>query len=589
MSFGYRAYRRLPHGFRWFASIALASIALCGCGGGSSSATGGVSANAGGGQAPPPDNSPPPSNPALPTITILQPSPSGIATSSNALIAISGNASSDVTLVTWSNDRGGSGNAVGTTQWAASNVTLSEGANTITVTAHTAAGSRTASIIIDYLTSVSAGRTWYVDDDSTYSGADVGTAEDRPFPTLQAALEVARAGDTVLVKPGEYTDPQATWYSAFSPRNSGTALAPITIRSETPRAAVLVARHLVDEPPASSEEYPAMAIFTSSHIVVDGFQAKGQMKIQHGGVDPQAGIPNLPQYVTIQNCEVLYGSKEGTDASLNYGIMIHSSNYNTLRNNRVHQMRDSGNNSNNTAVIMAFASAHNLIENNDADAGNGVVYSAYGQKAGQIHDNVWRRNIARNAVVGFLGKGGTNGASYSDNETFYENVIINSQIAFNLNHNSRYWKVYNNTAYKVDFFMNQWQLNSVGNQYWNNLVVLAPQSEPPPQPETPPATRPQGFYRIEDGTTDWSAHISYSDHNFINTGASVFARSALTYSLDQWRQAVGDDLNSRSGDPQFDDLAGFTLRATSPARSAGRNGEDMGAYPTGTGTVGPTW
>jgi hypothetical protein len=45
-----------------------------------------------------------------------------------------------VTQVTWSNSRGGSGTASGTTSWSASGITLQDGSNTLTVTARDAAG-----------------------------------------------------------------------------------------------------------------------------------------------------------------------------------------------------------------------------------------------------------------------------------------------------------------------------------------------------------------------------------------------------------------------------------------------------------------
>jgi nitrogen regulatory protein PII len=582
---------RRSHVFRLSrcALMALASIALCACGGGDT--TSGSGNNSGGGQQP--------ADAANPTVSIASPSASGSYTSLSTIVTISGTAADDigVTSVTWTNDRGGGSTASGTSAWSAANIALQAGANVITVTARDAAAkTATATITVTYNTgSTGTGQNWYVDrshPDASDTAPDAGTAEDRPFHTLTAGLAAAMPGDTVIVKAGEYTDPNATWYSAFTPARSGTADAPITIKSDPPLAAVLVPRGFSQTPPTvpnNNPEYPAMAIFSRTHIIVDGFMAKGQLKIQHGGVDPQQGIFNLPQYVTIQNCEVLYGGKEGTDASLNYGVVIHSSNYNTLRNTRVHSLRSSGNHSNNTAAIMLFAAAHNVIENNDADAGHGTVYSAYGQKAGQIHDNIWRRNIARNAIVGFLGKGGTSGSSYADNETYYENLIINSQIAFNLNHNSRYWRVYNNTAYNVDFFLNQWQLNSVDNQFWNNIVVLAPQSQPPPQPEPPPQTRPQAVYRIEDGTSDWNTYISYSNHNFTGSAGAIFARSAQTYDLAEWRSLVGHDQESLFGNAGFEDLISFRLQPDSPAKGAGRYGEDMGAYPNSAGTIGVSW
>lgn len=411
-------------------------------------------------------------------------------------------------------------------------------------------------------------RDWYVNaNHSQASDAGPGT-EAQPFGTLTAGVAAAMPGDSVIVKPGRYSDPNATWYSAFNPAQSGTPTQPITIKSDPPLAAVLVPR---DFTVSSQSEYPALSIYQRQYVVVDGFKAEGMIKIHHDTL-------GASQYVTVQNCEVIYGSQLGQDASLNWGIAIHVSDNNVVRNNFVHNMRSSGNNSENTAAIMNFASSFNLIENNDADAGNGIVFSAYGQKAGNIRNNTWRRNVARNAPVGFLGKGGTGGGTYSDNETFYQNIIINTGRAFHLNHNSRHWRIYNNTAYNVQLFFNQWQLNSVDNQFWNNIVYGAS----------------QGAYQIEDlASPNWSGYISHSDHNFWGSLPGSFARwqyGSSSQTLSDWRSATNFDANSLTGDPLFVDAArgDFKLQPGSPARAAGVNGVDVGAYPTGREVIGVT-
>lgn len=413
-------------------------------------------------------------------------------------------------------------------------------------------------------------RDWYVNiNHPNASDTDTGAGtEAQPFRTLSAGVAAAEAGDNVIVKPGRYSDPNATWYSVFTPARSGEPNRPITIKSDPPLGAVLVP---LDYNTTRQSTLPAMSIYQKRHIVVDGFKAEGMIKI-HNDVQGDS------QYVTIQNCEVLYGSQQGDDASLNWGIAVHVSDNNVIRNNLVHSMRSSGNTSENTAAIMNFASSYNLIENNDADASNGNVYSAFGQKAGNIHNNTWRRNIARNAPVGFLGKGGTGGATYADNETFYQNIIINVDRAFHLNHNSRYWRVYNNTAYNVRLFHNQWQLNSVDNQFWNNIVSQAS----------------GGAYQIEAlGTPTWTTYIAYSNYNFWSSVASTFAKwqdGASSQTLSEWRAATNFDANSLTGDPLFVNAAqgNFKLQPSSPARGAGRDGVDMGAYPTGNEVIGVT-
>lgn len=423
-------------------------------------------------------------------------------------------------------------------------------------------------VLVLVISKESLARDWYVNVNHPNASDSGAGTETQPLRTLNAGIAAALAGDNVIVKPGRYSDPNATWYSSFTPARSGEPNRPITIKSDPPLGAVLVPR---DYNTSTQSTYPAMSIYQKRYIIVDGFKSEGMLKI-HNDVQGES------QYVTIQNCEVMFGGQQGDDASLNWGIAVHVSDNNIIRNNLVHSMRSSGNSSENTAAIMNFGSSYNLIENNDADAGNGIVHSAFGQKAGNIHNNIWRRNIARNAPVGFLGKGGTNGATYADNETFYQNIIINVDRAFHLNHNSRYWRVYNNTAYNVRLFHNQWQLNSVDNQFWNNLVSQAS----------------GGAYQIEDlGTPAWTTYISYSNYNFWSSIANTFAKwqyGGSAQTLNQWRAATNFDANSLTGDPLFVNAAqgNFKLQTGSPARGAGRDGVDMGAYPTGNEIIGVT-
>ena len=77
-----------------------------------------------------------------PTVTITQPTSEGSYSTSQSTLTVGGSASDNigVTSVTWINSRGGSGTASGTSNWTISNVSLQEGDNVITVTAHDAAG-----------------------------------------------------------------------------------------------------------------------------------------------------------------------------------------------------------------------------------------------------------------------------------------------------------------------------------------------------------------------------------------------------------------------------------------------------------------
>jgi hypothetical protein len=79
---------------------------------------------------------------SAPTVTITQPTSSATLSTTTTTVNVSGTASDNVgvTQVTWSNDRGGSGAATGTTSWSVNGVALLNGANVITITSRDAAG-----------------------------------------------------------------------------------------------------------------------------------------------------------------------------------------------------------------------------------------------------------------------------------------------------------------------------------------------------------------------------------------------------------------------------------------------------------------
>ena len=85
-----------------------------------------------------------------PTVAITAPAPAGNFTATTNPIALSGTASDagTVTLVRWSNDRGGSGTAIGTTSWSIPAVSLQPGVNNLTITAWDGRGNAGSAVLI---------------------------------------------------------------------------------------------------------------------------------------------------------------------------------------------------------------------------------------------------------------------------------------------------------------------------------------------------------------------------------------------------------------------------------------------------------
>ncbi len=86
---------------------------------------------------------------AGPTVAITAPAPAGNFTATANPIALSGTAADvgTVTLVRWSNNRGGSGTAIGTTSWSIPAVALQPGVNILTITAWDGTGNAGSAVL----------------------------------------------------------------------------------------------------------------------------------------------------------------------------------------------------------------------------------------------------------------------------------------------------------------------------------------------------------------------------------------------------------------------------------------------------------
>ena len=121
-----------------------------------------------------------------PTISITSPTSAATYLTNVSSINLGGTASDNVgvTQVTWSNNRGGSGTASGTTAWSITGIALQSGANLITVVAYDAAGNTNqAALTVTYdttpptisITSPTSGSTYLTNVSSINLG---GTASD---------------------------------------------------------------------------------------------------------------------------------------------------------------------------------------------------------------------------------------------------------------------------------------------------------------------------------------------------------------------------------------------------------------------------
>ena len=169
-------------------------------------------------------------DPVPPTISITSPTATGAYSTVSGTVAVSGNASDNVgvTRVTWSNAaNGGGGSAGGTATWSIATVVLVAGVNTITVTAHDAAGNTgTATLAVTYTPGGTSSLSGTVDSSLinrggtntvyVYNGTVTPTAGTTPFQTTVATQD--NGACTFSYQFGSL--PAGTYTVAFS--NNGT-------------------------------------------------------------------------------------------------------------------------------------------------------------------------------------------------------------------------------------------------------------------------------------------------------------------------------------------------------------------------------
>lgn len=430
-----------------------------------------------------------------------------------------------------------------------------------------------------------------------------GTSYTEASPgNFKNALAHVTEGDTILLMDGIYQDTSITsysyssWISAFSPSYSGTETAPITIKAVNRLGAIIDAPNVYHT--TGNPKLAAIGIKGNSYITIDGLRVRGMVGVygQEGGGD----------HNIIKNCEVTIGAIQGTDTSLNYGIVVTAGATNNLiQNNYVHDIHDSGNHGHNSGGIMLLnpaggpATTENIIEYNTVDSGN-VLGTVLGTKGGyNINDNIWRYNFGMNGYgTAFIEMGSTGSSEYgSFRNIIHNNIIINTPYFLDAYHSGSDWQIYNNTFYNP--------VKSLDGQSVE-FLHMADNAENVPFGERPcknqivfnnlARTGINGYYQYYNASGWWNESFAYSDYNQFYDYSYWCRNYSSNMALSYWRDlAFGFDSNSITTDPEFLNTSDTFSRPADFKRSsypaAGRGGpypSVIGAYVTGDETVGYT-
>ncbi len=190
-----------------------------------------------------------------PVVTVSTPTAAATFQTTLATLSIGGSASDavGVTQVSWSNDRGGSGNASGTANWTAAGIALQGGQNVLTVTARDAAGNTATDTLV-------VTRTIENDTTAPTIAISVPTASGAHATAEPALVMSGTAADNVGVSQVSWNNDRggsgtangtATWTIPGIALQSGVNMIAVTARDEAGNQAssVLTVTYTPPAPP----------------------------------------------------------------------------------------------------------------------------------------------------------------------------------------------------------------------------------------------------------------------------------------------------------------------------------------------------
>jgi hypothetical protein len=359
------------------------------------------------------------------------------------------------------------------------------------------------------------------------SGSDAGGGSDAaPWKTLQHAAKLVRAGDTVVVRAGNY--------AGFVLRRSGTAEAPIIFRAD--KGAVIENRN--------PETEDGINLEGASHVIVEGFTIDNA-----NGTIARAGIRTVNNtHVVIRGNRVDRAGRWGFFSGFSADLLIEANTFTRSTAEHGIYVSNSGDRPVIRGNVIAGNHACGIHMNGDASMGGDGIISDALIEGNLIYDNgrgggaaingdgLQKSRIQNNLVYDSHASGialyRINGAAGSK-----DNVIVN-----------------NTVLVAAD---GRWALNimngSTGNQVFNNILCNAHAS--------------RGSIAVSPD----SLAGFHSDYNVVLDRLSADG-GEHAHSLAWWRKESGQDAHSFISTPDKlfvkPDAHDYRLSDSSPARDA---------------------
>ncbi|HEY9051915.1 MAG TPA: right-handed parallel beta-helix repeat-containing protein [Gammaproteobacteria bacterium] len=397
----------------------------------------------------------------------------------------------------------------------------------------------------------------------------------------RTAVENAVAGDLVYFLGGTYNpaaNPIQSWANTsnankwevlpWNPSNSGTTTAPITFKAYPGQTPVFL----------DNIYSGALGAVGRDNIIWDGFS--GTI------VDAPGEVIVFAYFRDTNNCIIrnsnFTGILKGTHNNSALISLLNNSNI-LIENNRLHGMNMDPNGTeeaNNSTAILSYNSRNMIVRNNDIwDNYFGIFDKDIEQNNSYYRNHIWGGNSTSTACrVGIQIHEQEVYFGASSNTQAYQNVIrdcrIGAQIMDNTSLRNNGTKIFNNVIFnslssdETGIFINT---ESYDAEVYNNII--------------------DGYDIPMRYFAPMSTRVAYSDNNLFFNGASMrwwTGFSSSYSSLDSWQTASTFDTHSLQINPEYIGTAGSTnpydyrLSPTSPAIGMGRDGVNIGAYPSST-------
>lgn len=417
---------------------------------------------------------------------------------------------------------------------------------------------------------------FFVDQNHANSSDLNPGTEALPWKTIQKAVQVLTAGQTAVVKSGDYTCEAHAWNwkdwpSDMNPANSGAVGSPITFRNYPGHVVTIT----------TSGVGGAIGSYLRNYIVWDGF------KVRNTGTSATPyGISTFDSSnITIKNCDV--GSLMGTLTNNANAIRMEGAHACVIENNYLHDCKNASNTYNGSGITIY--GCNDLVVRYNEFYNNGAAFhikcnAAAGREGSQrvqfyrnyVHDHT----ASRGGVLSNSGDLNVYSMQSHDGK-YYENLFVN---------NADTWAIeMEDDSYRNQFFQNtvvsssesvlwfgHYKYPNANNEHqiscYNNILY---------------ATGSERFFTahsdplIADFDSVFNKNCYWSASSTPSWMIGRYITNRVFTSLSAFSTYVGFDASSIYANPKFVSTVtptDYRVQADSPCVGIGVNGETLGAF-----------